>query len=77
MLITMQDQTIVLVTNPDEIRVKLERSLRTPLDETKIEPDCDQQMAFLSILQPVASSYDYAGTREPPKSKTSSKLPVK
>ena len=39
--------------------------------------DRDQQMAFLSILKPVASSFHHVGTREPPKTKTSPMLPNK
>ena len=67
MLAFMQDKLMVPVNNLDEIRVKPELSLRTPLDETKMEPDCDQQMELLSTLKLVASSYDHVGTREPPK----------
>ena len=59
------------MNNLDERRVKLERSLRTLLDKTKMGPYYDQQMAFLSTLKPVASSYDNVGTREPPRNKTS------
>ena len=59
------------MNNLDENCLKPERSLLIPLDETKMEPACDQQKAFLSTLKSVASSYDYLGTREPPKSKTS------
>ena len=46
MLAFMQDMLMICVNNLDEIRVKLERSLRIPIDETKVEPDCGQQMAF-------------------------------
>ena len=42
-----------------------------------MDPDCDQQMTFLSTLKPVASSYYSVGTHEPPRNKTSSLLPVK
>ena len=68
---------MVHVNNADEICVKHERSLRTPSDETKMKTDCDQQMAFLSTLKPVATSNNYDDTRDPSKSKTSSILPVK
>ena len=68
---------MVSVNNLDETRVKLERCLRTPLDETKMEPYHDQQMAALSTLKPIASSFDHVGTREPPKTQLSSILPIK
>ena len=47
---------MVAVKNLEESRVKPERNLRTPLDETKMEPECDQQMAVHSTLKPAASS---------------------
>ena len=56
MMITMQDRTIVSVMNLDEKRVKLERCLRTLFSETKIEPDCDQQIAFPPTPDPVTGS---------------------
>ena len=77
MMRTMQDRTIVSVFNLDETRVKLERSLRTPFSETKIEPDCDKQIAFPSTPDPVTGSCDHVGTNEPPKRNTNPNPPVK
>ena len=57
--------------------VKPELYLRPPLDETKMEPYYDQQMAVLSTLKQFTSSYDHVGTREPPKTQLSSILPIK
>ena len=48
-LITTQEQTMVLPNNLDGISVKPERSLGTPPGETKMEPDCDQQMDFYQL----------------------------
>ena len=70
MLIFMQDKTMVLMNNLDAMRFKPERSLRTPLDETKMEPNCDKQITILSTLKSVASSFDHVGTRDPPKTKS-------
>ena len=42
-----------------------------------MEPDCKQQMAFLSTLKPVANLYNYIAAYEPLKSKTSSLLSLK
>ena len=42
-----------------------------------MEPDCDQKMAFLSTMKPVASYNHHVGTRKPPKTKTSSILTIK
>ena len=61
----MQDRTKVPVNNLDETRVQLERSLRTPLDATKMECICDQQIASQSTVKPVALSEDHVCTREP------------
>ena len=64
----MQDRTMMPVVNLDETCVKLERCLRIPLDETMMDPYCEQHMAVLSTLKPVVvSSFDHVGTREPPK----------
>ena len=76
-LITMQDWTLVPVNNLDEISTKLYRNLRTPPDQSKMEPGCDQQIELLSTLKPVASSNDHVGTSELPKCKTRSILPDK
>ena len=57
--------------------VKPELCLRPPLDETKMEPYYDHQMAVLSTLKQLASSYDHVRTREPPKTLLSSLLPIK
>ena len=59
---------VVPVNNPDERSNKPEQSLRTPLDETKMKPVCDQQMAFLLTLKSIASSFEKVDTRESPKS---------
>ena len=77
MLAFMQDRTMVPVDNLDETRVKPERCLQTPLDEAKMEHYHDQQMAVLSTLKPMASTYDHVGTREQPKTQLSSIVPNK
>ena len=71
-----QDRTMVLVNNLYETRVKPERCLRTPLDETKMGPFHGQQMAVLSTLH-IARSYDNGGARETPKTQLSSIFPIK
>ena len=51
--------------------------IRTYNLETNMEPDCDQQMAFLLTRKPVACSNDNVGTRESPRTRERSIWPIK
>ena len=59
MLVFMEDWTMVPVNNLYETRVKPERCLRPLLDDTKMEPYQDQQMAVLSTLKSIQVSLEF------------------